>query len=155
MYTTTNVTFGYTPLETKDQLLERLIKENKITFKEAMILAEKEPVDYVQPYFYPVLPSLPSCPLTPSVPYAPYDPWGQPWTYPLGQPWTYPLGQPFYGGTCENHDLTDYIFDRSNESGIMHSITVNTLSEGLDFSPPNCTFVDSNTCVFTMSCGLN
>lgn len=129
MYTTiTNVVLGYAPAETKDQLLERLIKENKITFLEVKLLSEKEPIDYMQPYVYPMAPYSPTVPYVPYEPYVPYVPWGQPWTYPFQQP--------FYGGTCVVSDVTDYVLDCSLASGTE-------------------TFIAPNNCTFTFSGCLN
>lgn len=74
--TVTNITLNF-GTETKEQLVERLIKEGKISLKEGMILMDHTPQQPVAPY----IPYVPYAPLTPNVP---YEPWTQPWT----QPWS-------------------------------------------------------------------
>lgn len=82
----TSTTLNFPVAENKEQMLERLIKEGKISFKEALVLMDKTVDNFP---FLPIPPYEPFIPVSPFVPYEPpFQPWTQPWTAPWGQtPW--------------------------------------------------------------------
>ena len=84
---TINVTLNF-GAETKEQLVERLIKEGKISLREGMTLMDN-PIGT-----YPVTPYVPYYPIAPYIP----DPWPQPWVQPYSPTYpTYTVGDHFAG----------------------------------------------------------
>ncbi len=82
----------FTSPETKEQMVERLVKDGKISLREAFVLMDKtmdlSPFVPLQPYF----------PIQPYVPYVPYDPPYQPWWTPYTGPIVTYCGERTSGG---------------------------------------------------------